>query len=76
MALALVSILATGQIRPVGPDVPEETIESPVNPPIKPPKWDDDFSKDHAGETVHWDDEYAECEDDKCADEEEWEEDE
>ena len=76
MALAMLSMLASGQIRPVGPDVPDEPveiIESPVDPPIKPPKWDDDWSKDHEGETVHWDDEeFYECEGNVCEDEEEW----
>ena len=78
MALAMISMLASGQFRPGGneePDIPEEVIESPVDPPIKPPKWDDDWHKDYEGETVHWDDEeFLECEAGVCEDEEEWEE--
>ena len=78
MALAIISMVASGQFRPGGndgPDTPTDVIESLVNPPIKPPKWDDDYSKDHEGETVHWDDEeFYECEDNVCEDEEEWEE--
>ena len=84
MALAMINTLAISQIRPVhpdepeDPDVPQEIIESPVNPPTKPPKWDDDFTKDHDNEIVHWDDEYAECpsDDELCESEEEWEEEE
>ena len=55
--LALLSTIAVSQ-RFV-PDQPEEEDD-----PVKPSKWDDDWSKDHEGEIIHWD---------EIREEEEWE---
>ena len=41
------------------PDEPEKEED-----PVKPSKWDDDWSKDHEGEIIHWD---------EITKEEEWE---
>ena len=48
LLVGLLSALVLGQ-RFV-PDQPEEEKEEP-----KPSKWDDDWSKDHEGEIIHWD---------------------
>ena len=68
LLVGLLSALVLGQ-RFV-PDKPEEEQEE-----VQPSKWDDDWSKDHEGEIIHWD-EIAKEDDFQAEDweEQQWEE--